>query len=205
MRIFSKLFLSTSLVMAASTLSNEAEATDRYLGDVVPVGFNFCPRGTADAAGQLLPINSNQSLYSILGTTYGGDGRTTFALPDMRGRLAVHVGSGPGLTTRSIGQKFGTETNTLSVNNIPSHTHRMAIQTNSDEVGNSNKPRGNSFSTSSQNQFDSNATLTSKFMNGATVTVQSSGQASPQAQNNIMPTLAIKYCVVTQGLFPPRN
>ncbi len=205
MQIISKLLLSSSIVFAVSSLGKEAHATDRHLGDVVPVGFNFCPRGTAEAAGQLLPINLNQSLFSILGTQYGGDGRTTFALPDMRGRLAVHVGSGTGLTTRSIGQKFGTETNTLNMTQMPSHTHRMAIQTNSDEVGNANKPRGNSFSVSSQNQFDSGATLTTKFMNTDTVSVQSSGQVSPQAQNNIMPTLAIKYCIVTSGLFPSRN
>ena len=186
-------------------MAPNVEATDRHLGDVVPVGFNFCPRGTAEAAGQLLPINQNQALFSILGTQFGGDGRTSFGLPDLRGRLPVHEGQGPGLSDRRIGQKFGAETNTLNMTQMPSHTHRMAIQTNSDETGNSKKPRGNSFSVSSQNQFKSGATFTNKYMNTDTVTVQSSGQASPRSQNNIMPTLAIKYCVVTSGVFPSRN
>lgn len=205
MRILYRLLLSSSLMIAALSLTPEADATDRHLGDVVPVAFNFCPRGTLDAAGQLLPINQNQALFSILGTTYGGDGRTTFALPDLRGRLPVHVGRGPGLSDRSIAQKFGTDSNSFNMTQMPSHTHRMAIQTNSDEMGNSNKPRSNSFGVSSQNQFDSGATLTTKYMNPSTVTVQSSGQATPLPQNNIMPTLAIKYCVVTTGVFPSRD
>ena len=90
-----------------------------YIGQIMMFGGNFAPRDWALCNGQLLPISQNSALFSILGTTYGGDGRTNFALPDLRGRAPVHAGNGPGLTTRSLGQKSGSETNSLSENQMP--------------------------------------------------------------------------------------
>ncbi|WP_340819596.1 tail fiber protein [Methanolobus sp. WCC4] len=101
------------------------QSTDPLLGEITLFAGNFAPRGWAFCNGQLLPINQNQALFSILGTTYGGDGRTTFALPDLRGRAPVHAGNGPGLSPVVLGQKGGAETVALNVNQMPSHTHTL--------------------------------------------------------------------------------
>jgi microcystin-dependent protein len=101
---------------------------DPYIGEVELFGFNYAPVGWAYCNGQLLPIASYQALFSLLGVTYGGDGVTTFAVPDLRGRVAIHQGTGPGLSTRTIGQSGGTETVTLSVTQMPSHTHTITFQ-----------------------------------------------------------------------------
>ena len=96
--------------------------SEPFLAEIKMVGFNFAPRGFAFCDGQILPINQNQSLYSLLGTTYGGDGRTSFALPDLRGRTPIHVGSSNGVS-HPLGQKTGEETHTLSTHEIPQHEH----------------------------------------------------------------------------------
>ena len=94
-----------------------------FIGQIMMVGFNFAPRGWALCDGSLLPINNNQALFSLLGTTYGGDGRTTFQLPDLRGRVPMHQGTGPGLPNHRIGEKGGVENVTLTVAQMPAHTH----------------------------------------------------------------------------------
>ncbi len=94
-------------------LASTANASEPFIGEVRSFGFNFCPRSWAPADGQLLPINQNQALYSLFGTNYGGDGRTTFALPDLRGRVALHMGTGPGLNPYKVGQKGGAESTVL--------------------------------------------------------------------------------------------
>ena len=199
--------LLTGIVLGGAVFfTPSAEAQDnRYLGDVYMMGANFCPRGSAAAEGQLLPINQNQSLYSVLGTKYGGDGRTSFALPDLRGRVPIGDGSGPGLTTRTIGLKLGSETNQLTLANVPSHTHRMGVRTKSNETANAVSPRQNSFATGTDNMYDAGATLTSRYMHSESVVVQPSGSPSPLSQNNMMPTNTIRYCITITGLFPPRN
>lgn len=98
-----------------------------FLGQIIAFGGNFAPRGWAFCDGQLLPINQNQALFSILGTTYGGDGRTTFALPDLRGRSIVHPGHGPGLTSIRLGEKSGRENVTLTINEMPNHNHSVTL------------------------------------------------------------------------------
>jgi microcystin-dependent protein len=101
---------------------------DPFIGTIATFGFNFAPRSWAFCNGQLLAISGNPSLFSLLGTTFGGDGRTTFGLPDLRGRVAVHPGNGPGLQSIMWGQKSGTNNNTLNINNLPNHTHTPAMQ-----------------------------------------------------------------------------
>ncbi|MEM8909888.1 MAG: tail fiber protein, partial [Bacteroidota bacterium] len=98
-----------------------------FIGQIMMFGGNFAPRGWALCNGQLMPISQNQALFSLLGTTYGGDGRTTFALPDLRGRAAMHAGHGPGLTDRRLGQRSGTETNTMNTLQMPSHSHIAVV------------------------------------------------------------------------------
>jgi hypothetical protein len=100
-------------------------ATDPFLGEIMTVGFTFCPRGWAELDGQLLDISTHTALFSLLGTTYGGDGRTTFALPDLRGRTAVHEGQGPGLSNWPLGLRRGVEEVTLTEAQMPSHSHTL--------------------------------------------------------------------------------
>lgn len=114
---FSKAFHRAAVVAAllgGAFVSSAAQAYDPFIGEVRSFGFNFCPRGWAAADGQLLPIHQNEALFSLFGTNYGGDGRTTFALPDLRGRVAIHMGTGPGLNPYQIGQKGGVESTTQS-------------------------------------------------------------------------------------------
>lgn len=106
--------------------AGELLGPEPYIGEISWFAGNFAPRGWALCDGQLLPIQQHQALFSILGTTYGGDGRTTFALPDMRGRSPIHAGTGPGLSTRHLGERGGLETTTLTVVNLPSHTHTIS-------------------------------------------------------------------------------
>ena len=105
--------------------------SEPFIGEIRANGFSFAPRGWAFCDGQLLPVSQNSALFSLLGTTYGGDGRTTFGLPDLQGRAALHMGQGPGLSNRPIGQKAGTETNTLTAGQLPSHAHTFAPPSNS--------------------------------------------------------------------------
>src|SRR5437762_3949648 len=105
-----------------------AQASDPFLGQIMCAGFNFAPRGWAELNGQLLPISQNTALFALLGTQYGGNGQTTFALPDMRGRVLIHAGQGPGLTLRDQGESAGTEQVTLNNAQLPAHTHTVTPQ-----------------------------------------------------------------------------
>lgn len=118
-------FLSTAIAAASLSLSTAASAgSEEYIGEVILVGFNFCPRGTIAADGQVLAISQNMALFSLYGTTYGGDGRTTFGMPDLRGRTVVHNGVGPGLSTRRLGQRGGSE----KTNSIPLKTGKSDVE-----------------------------------------------------------------------------
>ena len=165
--------------------------SEPFLAEVRIVGFNFAPRGWAFCDGQILPINQNQSLYSLLGTTYGGDGRTSFALPDMRGRTPIHVGNG-----HREGQTSGEETHTLSVAEMPNHDHALRA---TDANATSGDPAGNVFGRSTFSAYVGPSNLVD--MNSATVANVGGGQA----HDNMMPYLAINFCIALQGLFPSRN
>lgn len=169
--------------------------SEPFLAEIRIMGFNFAPRGWAFCDGQILPINQNQSLYSLLGTTYGGDGRTTFALPDLRGRVPIHVGSSNGVNYRE-GQKGGEETHTLSAAEMPNHDHQLKA---SNDAGNQNSPGGHVFANAGTNIYGDPANLVN--LNVGTVLNTGGGQA----HENMQPYLALNYCIALQGLFPSRN
>ncbi|GAB4123564.1 MAG: tail fiber protein [Wenzhouxiangellaceae bacterium] len=165
--------------------------SEPFLAEIRMVGFNFAPRGWAFCDGQILPINQNQSLYSLLGTTYGGDGRTSFALPDLRGRTPIHVGNG-----HREGQKSGEETHTLAVNEMPQHTH-SAMATNSPSAG--DDPTGRVLGQAASNVYAGHSASTGM---GANMVTNAGGG---QAHNNMQPYLSVNFCIALQGLFPSRN
>ena len=113
------------MIILMAGLSTPAAGQEAFLGEIRWVGFNFAPRGWAECNGQLMAISQNTALFSLLGTTYGGNGQTTFALPDLRGRVMVHTGMGPGLSNRDLGEVGGAEAHTLSVTELPAHDHAM--------------------------------------------------------------------------------
>lgn len=166
--------------------------SEPFLGEIRMMGFNFPPRGWALCDGQILPINQNQALYSLLGTTYGGDGRTTFALPDLRGRTPIHFGDG-----HALGQKSGEETHTLLAGEMPQHTHALQA---SPTAADSPQAAGNMLGTSAAADVY-NAAGNLQNMSGAAVANAGGGQA----HENMQPFLALNFCIALQGLFPSRN
>lgn len=171
--------------------------SEPFLAEIRMVGFNFAPRGWALCDGQILPINQNQSLYSLLGTTYGGDGRTTFALPDLRGRTPIHVGASNG-TQHQLGSKSGEETHTLSTAEMPQHNHVLKA---SDDTADQQFPT---------DRVPARSTATDPFwvnpsplVNMDPSTVASVGGG--QAHENMQPYLTLNFCIALQGLFPSRN
>ena len=121
-------YLAMNYCIALTGIFPSPSGTDRFLGEVELFGFQFAPNGWALCNGQLLSISSNQALFSLLGTTYGGNGSTTFALPDLRGRVPLNQGQGPGLSNRTMGETSGNQLFTISVNNLPAHTHSVTFQ-----------------------------------------------------------------------------
>lgn len=173
----------TGAALTALSVGAGVQAQERYLGEIFMTGANFCPRGTANADGQLLPIAQNTALFSLFGTIYGGDGRSTFALPDLRGRSAVHVGQGPGLGNYSQGQRGGAETVTLTQAQLPAHSHE----------GIGPAPQGGG-----EGKIDADT--------GDIAVDERTGSAGGSQPVNIRdPYLAIRYCVVMQGIYPSRN
>ena len=170
-----------------------------FIGQIQAFGFNFAPRGWALCNGQLLPISQNQALFSLLGTTYGGDGRTTFGLPDLRGRVPIHSGKGPGLTSRQLGQRAGAETTTLNINQIPSHSHSVVIKAL--EEGNSDDPEGKLIAGNGLSSFGSDNSSTLKNLKP----IDSSNTGANQSHNNMQPYLCINFCIALQGIFPSRS
>lgn len=170
--------------------------SEPFLAEVRMVGFNFAPRGWAFCDGQILPINQNQSLYSLLGTTYGGDGRTTFALPDLRGRVPMHRGRSNGGRDHIEGQKSGEENHTLTLNEMPQHTHAWNVSTN---VASESEPAGKFLGRAS---LDTYGTLADP---GHLKEESISYVGGSQAHNNMMPFLAVNFCIALMGLFPSRN
>ena len=162
-----------------------------FLSEIRLMSFNFAPKGWALCNGQLLPINQNQALFSLLGTTYGGDGRVNFGLPDLRGRVPIHVGNG-----QTLGERAGTETETISMSQMPAHNH--LVQANS-APGNIGTPNGNflaNISTKAYGTFTSLTTLSPS-------TVTNLGGSQPHV--NMQPYLTLNFCIALQGIFPSPN
>lgn len=171
-----------------------------YLGQVYLVGYNFAQRGFAFCDGQLLPISANSALFSLLGTTFGGDGRTTFGLPDLRGRTPIGRGHGPGLTDRRMGQAGGLETNTLTIAEMPSHNHSPTLHAELNPPA-SPSPSGNMLSlTNIYAPVDTNEDVQL-----ATNAIRSSNVGANQPVNNMQPYLVMNYEIALQGLFPSRS
>ncbi|WP_108807950.1 phage tail protein [Aquimarina spinulae] len=180
------------------------------IGEVRMFAGNFAPRTWAFCEGQLLAINSNQALFSILGTTYGGDGRTSFGLPDLRGRVPINPGTGAGLPTYREGQKGGSTINILNVTQIPSHNHNGAVKVSSGNSTQNEATNGASIATpgtGSGRSFNATAGFNTASpdvtLNANSVVTGNTG--GNQAVNNMQPFLSIYYIICLQGIFPSRN
>ena len=199
------------IICAMSSIDGQAQ--DAYIGEVKLFAGNFAPRGWAFCDGQILPIDGNQALFSILGTTYGGDGRTTFALPDMRGRVAVGPRTGPGLSTYREGNQGGTETNTLSTAQLPAHNHAATgIIKASNANATTKEPAGNYFASSIYainrgNIVDvlSYGAASDVEMNANAIDVTVGDTGDNQAANNRQPYLAMNYIICIYGVYPSRS
>ena len=172
-------------------------ALEPFIGEIMMFAGWFPPKGWADCNGQLLPIAQNQALFSLLGTTYGGNGVTTFALPDLRGRAPIHFGQGPGLSDYSLGEMGGTETVTLNINEMPAHTHALRVDTANGTTATANgaylarDPAG-----------------TPAYGNGSAGVLANAAVATvgaSQPHSNLPPYTAIRYCIALVGVYPAQN
>ena len=169
-----------------------------YIGQVCLFGFNYAPRGWAFRNGQLLSIGQNSALFSLLGTTFGGDGISTFALPDLRGRVAINQGDQPGLSKYAMGQTGGSETVTLNVTQMPQHVHAGQLHAsngaaNQEEAQNHLLAETAVYTDAAANQV----------MNASAVTVGPTGGNQPHP--NLQPYLTLNYCIALEGVYPPRT
>jgi len=166
-----------------------------FIGEIRLFGGNFAPLGWAFCNGQLLPISENDALFGLLGTTYGGDGQTTFAMPDLRGRVPVHQGPGPGLSSRQIGETTGTETVTLSTQQLPAHSHAPAAN---DGAGTQSNPAGQVWAAGvkafAAGPVDSNL--------GGSGLAPAGGS---QPHDNMLPFQAVNFIIALEGIFPPQS
>ncbi|WP_390910643.1 tail fiber protein [Pseudosulfitobacter sp. SM2401] len=191
--------MAASAVLALGlSAAPQSAAAQIYTGEIFPVGFNFCPRTTAALDGQLLAISSNQALFSLLGTTYGGDGRTTFALPDMRGRTTMQHGNGPGLSTRLLGQRGGDTLLYANVNNLPAHSHPVgAVMQTGDKRG----PGTDFYAIPSDDALTFTDGPADVAMDPAMIQPTGSSQPLQIAQ----PFLAVNWCISMYGVYPSRS
>jgi microcystin-dependent protein len=177
-------------------------ATEPFIGEIMIFGFNFAPKGYATCSGQILSIAQNTALFSILGTTYGGNGQTTFGLPDLRSRGANGMGQGPGLSNYSLGQVGGETSVTIGINEMAAHNH--LVQCNSGD-GDQSSPVNNVFAGpgAERDLFWYNNGNTGSPANMAATAVGNAGGNQPH--NNLMPYLVVNFCIAVQGIFPSRN
>jgi microcystin-dependent protein len=183
-------------------------STEPFIGEIKLFGFNFAPRGYATCSGQVLSIAQNTALFSLLGTTYGGDGQVTFGLPNLNGRVAIGMGQSPGTSNYVIGESAGTENYTLTTNQMPMHNHSAVGITVNQSVGSSNDDAGaaNNFlanSTSGMGDFFGTVASTDTMANakvGGATAIAGGSQPFPVLQ----PFLVINYSIATEGIFPSR-
>lgn len=171
--------------------------SDPFIGEIRMAGFNFAPNGWALCQGQLLSIAQNTALFALLGTQYGGNGQTTFGLPDLRGRLPIHYGQGPGLSQRFIGEVFGEEQVTLTPTQIPGHSHTLVAA--SDGVR-STAPAGNLLASGEADLYSRDSAAPVAM---AATSIGPAGGSQPHG--NLQPYLCMNFIIALTGIFPPRN
>ena len=171
---------------------------DPFVAEIRIFPFSFAPKGWAWCDGQLMPLSQNTALFSLLGTTYGGDGRSNFALPDLQDRAPMHPGQGPGLSLHDLGETGGSETVTLLESEIPSHSH--ALRANVLDVADTNVP-----SPSASLALSSGGTLYQSLPNVQLAAEALAPAGGDQPHNNLMPYLTLYFCIALQGVFPPRT
>lgn len=178
-------------------------ASSPFVAEIALFPFNFPPTGWAFCDGQLMPISQNTALFSLLGTFYGGDGKSTFALPDLQGRCAIHTGQGQGLSERFLGEQGGSESVTLLISEIPLHAHTVQASLKTGGTGVTANPIGNYPTTTATNLYSNTADSGTMIPLNVDVQVQPSGSSLPH--NNMQPYLTISFCIALQGVFPPRT
>lgn len=165
--------------------------SEPYIAQIQAFPYGFVPKGWAPCNGQLLPINQNQALFALIGTIYGGDGVTNFALPDLRGRVPVHVGNGV-----TLGQMAGEATHTLTSNEMPAHNH--VPMANGNQAPDQPSPAGNVWAVQTGNSY---GTAVTGALNGSAL----AAAGGSQPHDNLQPYLALQYCIAVQGIFPTRD
>ncbi len=184
-------------------------STEPFIGEIKLFGFNFAPRGYATCAGQLLSISQNTALFSLLGTQFGGDGRTTFALPNLNGRVAIGQGQSPGTSNYTMGETAGTENVTLTTAQLPMHAHTVANvkvqQKANGSTSDSNSPDGTFPGTNATTAVYAETAGNNEFMAPATVSGSTDITGSSQPLTILQPFLVINYSIALEGIFPSRQ
>ncbi|MBQ0772505.1 MAG: microcystin-dependent protein [Parasphingorhabdus sp.] len=199
-----KLFRTISVALAVGGFSlapAHAQVDTQYIGQISAFAANFCPRNWAPADGTLIAISQNSALFSLFGTYYGGNGTTTFALPDLRGRRPVGYGDGPGIGTYQMGQSSGTTQFTMTTNNLPSHNH-VGMSRASNLPGDTANPNDNSLATTGAKRIYHNSAPNVN-MDVGTVAISNTGGS--QSVNKVSPYLVMRWCVAMFGIYPSRN
>jgi microcystin-dependent protein len=168
---------------------------DPFVAEIRLFGFNFPPVGWASCDGQTLPISQNTALFSLLGTTYGGDGKTTFALPNLNGRVPMFYGQGPGLSLHDIGESGGSDTVVLQATELPVHSHALRVAAAADRAN----AAGNALASTVDNIYSTAGVNTSTSASSSTLA------GGNQPHNNLQPYLVMNFCIALQGIFPPRS
>jgi len=181
--------------LAIASPPRAVATVDPYVGQVISVAFDFCPVGWVRADGSLLPIAEYETLFTLYGTTYGGDGESTFAVPDLRGRAPIGAGAGPGLSTRTEGQQGGVETTTLTVAQLPTHTHPLRASTLD---ANATNPAGALFSRKTRTPTFRGGSPPDTLFDSSAITPAGGGQP----HENMSPFTVINWCIAAYGVFP---
>ncbi|MBO2009766.1 phage tail protein [Siccationidurans soli] len=180
----------------ASPAGVSSSAGSPFVGEIIMAAFNFAPHGYVRCDGQLLPLSQNTALFALLGTTYGGNGQSNFALPNLNGRVPLGAGQGPGLSYYDLGQTGGSDAVTLLPTEMPAHSHTMALSY-SQSLGNTASPENAYLASNGAGRPQYAATSTAYMASGAT--------GSAQPHNNMQPYQVLAYYIAVQGIFPPRS
>ena len=205
MKKIAKLMTLGAASAMAVTAPTPAVAGDTpWIGEMVVVPYTFCPRGWVEASGQLLAISSHSALFSLLGTNFGGDGRSTFGVPDLKGRSVVGLGTGAGLDTVTIGEKGGREYITLTTANLPSHNHTGQVRSENTANADTGNAAGNALGrTTLQIYSDTAAPTAAGALHSGTLSINNTGGS--QSFNSRNPFLGMRNCMSTIGTYPSRN